>query len=140
MRRATDRQLRLAIHVLEQERIRLRLQAVRAAARTWIELIGCKVAHDFPIAIRMEQVAEARIADVPDVERLVLFIEEESAGSDQTVSRHLRDERWPEALGVVALTLIFHAVALYRNSEARVAHRLDLVEGIVERRVLCIIG
>src|SRR5258708_23274966 len=126
MWRAADRQLRLAVHVLEQERVRLRLQAVRSAARTRIELIGCKVAHDFPVAIRVEQVAAARIADVADVKRLILFIEEEPAASDNAISGHLRDEGWPEALGVVALTLILHAVALYRNSETRVAHRLDL--------------
>ena len=82
----TDGQSLLPIHVLEQKRVRLRLQTVRPTTRAWIEFIGCKVAHDFPIAIRVEQVTEASIAYVADVKRFVLFIEEESARGDEPIA------------------------------------------------------
>ena len=79
--------------VVEKERVGLRLEAVRAATLTRIEFRRSQISHDLPITVALENILESSVADISNVERLVLFVEKEPAWRDKPIARHLRDKR-----------------------------------------------
>ena len=73
-RRRASRKRDSALLEMPQKRVRLGLQTVGTTPFPRIELRGGKIFHDLPVAVAPVEVPEPRVADVADVEGLVLAI------------------------------------------------------------------
>src|SRR3972149_760174 len=122
-RRSTSRKLDGALFEMPQKTVSLGLQTIWTAPLSGVEVLGGQVSHDFPIPLTLVHVFEPGFTNIPDVEGLVLLVEEEPAGGDEPVAAHLHDERGAVAPRVVAPALVLQSVALHHHTEIFVAHR-----------------
>src|SRR5262245_35050079 len=117
---------------MKQEAVRLRLKAIRATALARIEFLGREVVEDRPVPLALVQILEPRVANVANMECLVLFVEQKSAWCDETVARHLKNERRTVAARVVAATFVLQTVALDDDSEFGIGHCFDAVKCLIQ--------
>src|SRR3972149_5352374 len=127
-RRSTSRKLDGALFEMPQKTVSLGLQTIWTAPLSGVEVLGGQVSHDFPIPLTLVHVFEPGFTNIPDVEGLVLLVEEEPAGGDEPVAAHLHDERGAVAPRVGAPALVPQLVALKFDAKILVAHRLDRSE------------
>ena len=79
-------EVNLASLVVEQPLVRVRLQAIGTAAFLWVEELARQIIHDLPIPVGGEYVPKAGLRDIPNMECLVLLVEQESAWRNQSVA------------------------------------------------------
>ena len=76
----------LACLVIEQPLISIRLKTIWPASLLRIKELAGQIIHDFRISIRREDITEALLRYVSDVESLPLLVEQETARGDQSVA------------------------------------------------------
>ena len=82
----TSRQGYLALFVVVEEGVGLSLKAIRATSLSGIKFVRCKISHNLPVTITLEDVFKSVVTDISNVKSFVFFVKEKSARCDKPIA------------------------------------------------------